>query len=270
MNKSGLKKIASAALAAVTAMTAISASALGIVSADVSGARGDANQNGTTDIRDCAYIARMLAEGKGDALPENADYNLDGKANVSDAANLARAISCSCVQGYNPQSVIPDICIGMSESEVMETVGTDYIYKVLPEDDLREMDRTTYYYNVDSLDHFGIDMPAVMFFEFTRNSKLYNYGYQIGCTCDSDFNFHYSYSKSELVSAYNSICSVLQQSFGKGIKNPNSWMTEAGVLSEYIWQYTDFGQIWFIVGTDLWGESGANHMTLSSCDESLL
>ena len=46
-----------------------------------------------TNIRDCAVIARKIAAGKGNELPEEADYNKDGKKNVRDAAALAKDLA---------------------------------------------------------------------------------------------------------------------------------------------------------------------------------
>lgn len=50
---------------------------------------GDANGDGVTNVRDCAFIASALANGKGDTLPLAADFNEDGKTNVRDAAAIA-------------------------------------------------------------------------------------------------------------------------------------------------------------------------------------
>ena len=57
----------------------------------ISSDTGDANGDGKVNVRDCAYIAKMLAKGK--SLPAKADYNLDGKKNVRDAAALANDIA---------------------------------------------------------------------------------------------------------------------------------------------------------------------------------
>ncbi len=54
---------------------------------------GDANDDGDITVRDCAYIARFLAENKKDELPAWADYNGDGEISVRDAAGLSRAIA---------------------------------------------------------------------------------------------------------------------------------------------------------------------------------
>ena len=54
---------------------------------------GDANGDGKLDVRDAAYIARMLANGQGDEIPLTADFNGDGQVNVRDAAAIARYLS---------------------------------------------------------------------------------------------------------------------------------------------------------------------------------
>ena len=62
-----------------------------IYNAGISPDMGDANGDGKVNVRDCAYIAKMLAKGKG--LPDKADYNLDGKKNVRDAAAIAKSLA---------------------------------------------------------------------------------------------------------------------------------------------------------------------------------
>ena len=54
---------------------------------------GDANGDGKLDVRDAAYIARMLANGQGDEIPLTADFNGDGQVNVRDAAAIARFLA---------------------------------------------------------------------------------------------------------------------------------------------------------------------------------
>lgn len=54
---------------------------------------GDANGDGKLDVRDAAYIARMLAGGQGDEIPLTADFNGDGQVNVRDAAAIARFLA---------------------------------------------------------------------------------------------------------------------------------------------------------------------------------
>lgn len=54
---------------------------------------GDANGDTIINVRDCAFIAKALANGVGDTLPESADFNKDGKINVRDAAAIAAALA---------------------------------------------------------------------------------------------------------------------------------------------------------------------------------
>ena len=54
---------------------------------------GDANGDGTLNIRDCAEIAKFAAQGKTDSLPDTADYNNDGKKNVRDGAAISKELA---------------------------------------------------------------------------------------------------------------------------------------------------------------------------------
>lgn len=54
---------------------------------------GDANFDGVLNIRDAAYIAKMIAKGKRYILPDSADYNEDGNINIGDAAEIAKYIA---------------------------------------------------------------------------------------------------------------------------------------------------------------------------------
>ena len=54
---------------------------------------GDANGDGKLNVRDAAYIAKMLAQGKSKDLPTNSDFNGDGKVNVRDAAAIAKHLA---------------------------------------------------------------------------------------------------------------------------------------------------------------------------------
>ena len=59
----------------------------------ISNLLGDANGDGTLNIRDCAEIAKFAAQGKNDNLPDTADYNQDGKKNVRDGAAIAKELA---------------------------------------------------------------------------------------------------------------------------------------------------------------------------------
>ena len=56
---------------------------------------GDANGDGKTDARDCAYIASLLAKANYNKynLTDDADFNKDGKKDIRDAAALSRALA---------------------------------------------------------------------------------------------------------------------------------------------------------------------------------
>ncbi len=65
----------------------------------------DANGDQKFNIRDCSYIAMMLAAGKVKELPEAADYNKDGKVNVRDAAGMAKYLASTVKKPIpNPNS----------------------------------------------------------------------------------------------------------------------------------------------------------------------
>ncbi|MGN0613929.1 MAG: leucine-rich repeat protein [Porcipelethomonas sp.] len=54
---------------------------------------GDANGDGVVNVRDAAFIAQRLAQGKADELPDSADFNGDGNINVRDAAAIAKYLA---------------------------------------------------------------------------------------------------------------------------------------------------------------------------------
>ncbi len=54
---------------------------------------GDANSDSKLNVRDCAFIASALAQGRNDELKDNADFNGDGNVNVRDAAAIAKNLS---------------------------------------------------------------------------------------------------------------------------------------------------------------------------------
>lgn len=54
---------------------------------------GDADGDNEITVRDAAFIAAALAQGKNNELIENADFNGDGNINVRDAAAIARVMA---------------------------------------------------------------------------------------------------------------------------------------------------------------------------------
>lgn len=75
----------------------INYSDLGSSSAFIVGALGDANLNGVVNIRDAAYIAKMIAKGLGAELPQCTDFNKDGVVNIRDAAALAKYLASASI-----------------------------------------------------------------------------------------------------------------------------------------------------------------------------
>ena len=55
--------------------------------------KGDPNKDGKINIRDCAFIARMIIQGKVNQLDSRADFNNDGKINIRDSAGIARYLT---------------------------------------------------------------------------------------------------------------------------------------------------------------------------------
>lgn len=54
---------------------------------------GDANIDYNVDVRDCSYIAQMLASNQNYMLKKICDYNKDGTINIRDAASLANSLT---------------------------------------------------------------------------------------------------------------------------------------------------------------------------------
>ncbi|MGN1481688.1 leucine-rich repeat protein [Porcipelethomonas sp.] len=71
--------------------------AFALISSEQEEVKGDANGDGALNVRDAAFIAKMLAQGKASELPMTADFNDDNVVNVRDAAAIARYMA----SGYN-------------------------------------------------------------------------------------------------------------------------------------------------------------------------
>ena len=54
---------------------------------------GDANHDGMTTVRDCALIARIIANGRKNELEFYLDYNNDNKIDIRDVAAIARDLA---------------------------------------------------------------------------------------------------------------------------------------------------------------------------------
>ncbi len=174
----------------------------------------------------------------------------------------ASAVNSYNLKTENEPCVIPGIYCGMTTEEVFDVVGTDYYERA---DDINpgEME---YYYQLDRVENFGVDMPAEMFFEFSPKGELFNYGYHIGCIHDVESDeYSYPYDESQLEEAYDTIYDILESNLGSGQETSTAF---GNVIEEYSWKFRDNEDIWFIAGTDLWS-SGVNEILISSTDESL-
>lgn len=261
-----MKKSKSRLLKAVISMAvAVTSIPFFSVSAQTNGVRGDANSNGKTDVRDCSYIANALAHGKGDSLPETADYNRDGKRNVSDAANLARDVAAGNIKTYKSAPVIPGLEIGMTTNEVFSVIGTDYTHDY--KSDIHVNEDIIYYYNIDKVEAFNINIPSVMFVEFS-DGILYNFGYHIGMTMKSEYETIYTDDINALTTAYDKIFNILTDYYGKSSDTELS--SAYGAIKENSWTNTDYGDLWMLVGENLWSsDSHVNEILISSCQQSL-
>jgi len=178
---------------------------------------------------------------------------------------LASASGCSDKKA-DSKEMIPGISIGMTKDEVFKEVGKDYTQS-FDNRDIGYKNTVEYDYFIDSVEALDVDMPAQMFFEFEDDDKLVCYGYHIGCKGEPD-NLTYPYSESELVSTYDDMYSRLCSWYGgDGVSSTDK--EEDNVIKENTWE-TEEGQIWFIVGVDLWSvfesdvyENGINEIVLS-------
>ena len=85
--------------------------------------KGDANLDGKLNVRDAAYIARMLAAKKQYVLSSSADFNGDGKINVRDAA----AIAAYLAKGGGDNVFYPYMLLDMKGYEITGKYGPSEI-----------------------------------------------------------------------------------------------------------------------------------------------
>lgn len=201
------------------------------VSAAETGIRGDANQDGKANIRDCAYIARMLATQKRSSLTKDADYNRDDKKNVRDAAELALDLSIQQVKTYNSASIVNGIEIGMTKNQVINVMGNNYSYN--------EQDELDYSFN--NTERFEVNLPCEIYFEF-ENGKLDSYGYLIGAKRSSADDFSFPYGKSEIDNAFNKVYEKMKYWYNDGL-NEKVLGEIFSVSKEYYWPNTDYGVV---------------------------
>ena len=230
---------------------------------------GDANGDGVIDAVDAALVLSVYAKiqtGKEFNLSEAQFVAMDvDKNKVIDGADAAGILSYySYVQtggkdnseGFfskkydrnKDTSIVAQLYNRMSVDKVLGILGENYI------DTSWSNNKISHSYSIDSVDRFSIDMKSTLFTEFSPgDGKLINYGYAIGRVMDGVYDSH-PYSKDELLAAYNAILRTLKQWYGPGTDTTNDFI-DYGVLKGYSWD-TVYGEIWFIVGVDLWGIPG--------------
>lgn len=157
------------------------------------------------------------------------------------------------------KSIISGIHNGMTQTDVISLLGDNFETEYYDESNYYYV-KTVYNYKTSNVDVFNINMPAIMFFEFSESGKLFNYGYHIGFD-----GVNYKYDLSKLSPAYEKINLQLTEWYGPGAKETNDFI---GIDQILTWS-TEYGDIWFVVGENMWSEnSGINEITLSCEDES--
>lgn len=163
-------------------------------------------------------------------------------------------------------SIIPGIHTGITEDEMLDIMGYGYDSLITPFDNIYPDSRTDYEYIVDSIPVLGCNMPAVMFFEFNEQGKLFNFGYHIGFD-----SITYYYGETELINEYDRIYKLLENSNVYWSNIMSSYYSDSGIKKAYSGSLVDSAEkLWFIVGTDMWGDTGKNEIIMSCEDESLL
>lgn len=157
------------------------------------------------------------------------------------------------------KSIIPGIYLGMTQTEVIDLLGGNFETEYYDESNYAWV-KIIYNYLTYNVDVFNVDMPAIMFFEFTENGILYNYGYHIGFD-----GVNYQYDFSTLSPAYDKINLQLTEWYGPGTQET----TDIIGIDQMITWSTEYGDIWFVVGENMWDYgSGINEITLSCADNS--
>ncbi len=161
-------------------------------------------------------------------------------------------------------SIIPGIHTGMTEDEMLNIMGYGFNSLITPEDGEFYDSRTDYEYILDSIPILNCNMPAVMFFEFNEQGKLFNFGYHIGFD-----SLTYYYGETELVNEYDRIYNLIESS-GISWTNIIDDYEDTGIIRAYSGSLNSGNEeLWFVVGTDMWNNSGMNQITMSCSDETL-
>ncbi|MCM1228307.1 MAG: zinc-ribbon domain-containing protein [Clostridium sp.] len=165
---------------------------------------------------------------------------------------------------------IPGIHTGMTEDEMLGIMGYGYDALLTPEGAAFSDSRTHYEYVVNSIPEFNCNMTSTMFLEFNENGKLFNFDYHIGY--DPNTISPYLYDENELINEYDKIYDLFETSYDVYWTDiMSSSYSDSNIKKAYSGKLEgENGELWFIVGTDMWGDnSGTNEITLSCEDESL-
>lgn len=86
--------------------------------------QGDANNDGKLNVRDAAFIASNLAQGKAEELPVHSDINADEKVNVRDAAFIASYLAGSATLPDTSDPTEPSSEVTEPTEEITDTTET--------------------------------------------------------------------------------------------------------------------------------------------------
>lgn len=155
--------------------------------------------------------------------------------------------------------IIPGIALGQTKEEVFAVVGEDSDVQTFAARGI------TYLYDLDSLGKWGIDMPAVMGFDFDEDGKLYQYYYNLGANADGD---QLCTDEASLQAAFQALQKQAEQAFGEGTETPlmdGQTMQEAAGEGCFGWLSWDTpqGELNVFGGMDMW--SPGNHCVGISC-----
>ena len=175
------------------------------------------------------------------------------------------------------KNIIPYIYLGMSVDEVVSRTGVDFD----PDEKNNlygEIDGYVLTYSGEEADIFNMNpyiqalnpnMEYCLNFDFSNNDILWGYSCQIGAKKNNDFSISYPYGEAELTEMYEQIYDILCDWYGEAEKGSMVGQVP-GVIAEYLWYDTEFGNINFWYGVDMWVEdSGINSIYLC-CDDEVL
>ena len=157
----------------VTTVTAVSETTT-VTTAPPNILLGDANGDGVMNVRDCALIARKLAEDRADELsPETADYNKDSIINVRDAALIAHDLNLNFTRSANAPNKadydlnnIAEMKRYINDTVIRKATEKYGITDIMADDNVKSntwyaptilLTDMEYYLTVTSVDEFGIE-----------------------------------------------------------------------------------------------------------------